>query len=60
MWDVCAAQHLPSGVDRGGGARGAIAPLNKKYTLARVSFRPLKVLDELQKIAPRMHHKSPF
>ena len=51
---------VDSGVDPGG-VRGAIAPAsNKKYTWARVSFRPLKVLAELQKIAPRLHHKSPF
>jgi len=48
-----------SGVDPGGRARGAIAP-SIKYTWARASFHPLKVLAELQKIAPKMHHESPF
>jgi len=51
--------NLISAVDPGVG-EGGDCPPNKKYTWARVSFRTLKVLAELQKIAPRMHHKSPF
>ena len=54
MVEIC------SGVDPGGGAKGAIAPPNKKIPGRELSFRPLKVLAELPKIAPRMHHKSPF
>ena len=56
MMDVLSP--LISGVDPGD--EGAIAPPQQKYTWARVSFRPLKVLAELQDIAPRIHHKSPF
>jgi len=50
---------LLSGVDPGGRG-GRLPPPNKKYTWARVSFHPLKALAELQKIAPRMYHKSHF
>jgi len=43
-----------------GEGRGGRLPPQWKYTWARVSFRPFKVLAEVQKNAPRMHHKSLF
>ena len=50
-----------SGVDPGGGAKGAIAPPpNKNIPGREYLFAPSKFLLNCKETAPRMHHKSPF